>query len=80
MECSRQVRDLWLDKSQRNNAKGCTMIHLDFIMAYENGEIESEEQLIAGFQAMIDDGTVWILQGSYGRAASQLIEAGLCSR
>lgn len=52
--------------------------HLDFIMAYEGGEIESEEQLVEGFQAMIDDGTVWQLQGCYGRAAAQLINSGLC--
>lgn len=54
------------------------MNHIDFIMALEGGEIESEEELAAGMQAMINDGTAWQLQGSYGRLASQLIEAGLC--
>jgi hypothetical protein len=52
--------------------------HLNFIMAYEGGEIETEEELVEGFQAMIDDGTVWQLQGSYGRTAHALLAAGLC--
>ena len=52
--------------------------HLDFIMAWEAGEIESEADLVAGFQSMIDDGTVWQLQGCYGRMADQLITAGYC--
>ena len=55
------------------------MKNIDFIMAYECGEIESHEDLVAGFQAMIDDGTVWSLQGSYGRIARSLIDAGECS-
>lgn len=55
------------------------MEHLDFIMAYEGGELESDEDIIAGFQAMIDDGVVWSLQGHYGRTAASLIEGGLCN-
>ena len=54
------------------------MNNLDFIMAYECGEITTEEELIAGFQAMIDDGSVWNLQGFYGRTAKDLIESGYC--
>lgn len=49
-----------------------------FIMDYECGDIE-EDRLIDGFQRMIDDGTVWQLQGHYGRTAVALIEAGLCT-
>ena len=52
--------------------------HLDFIMAWEAGEIESEDDLVTGIQSMIDDGTVWQLQGSYGRMADRLITAGYC--
>ena len=52
--------------------------HVNFIIALEGGELESEEQLVEGFQAMIDDGTVWQLQGFYGRTARNLIDAGLC--
>lgn len=49
---------------------------VNLINAYENGEM-SEEQVIAFFQKIVSDGTVWHLQGSYGRTAVALIEAGL---
>lgn len=52
---------------------------VNFIMAYE-GDGVSDEELIKGFQHMIDNGIVWQLQGSYGRMATDLINAGLCSR
>ena len=48
-----------------------------FIIALESGEA-TEEEVIEGIQRLIDDGTVWHLQGFYGRLASRLIEAGLC--
>lgn len=48
-----------------------------FIMDFEGGDI-TEERLIEGFQHMIDDGSVWKLQGSYGRTAHALIEQGYC--
>jgi hypothetical protein len=51
---------------------------LGFIMAFEGGEIESEEELADGFQHLIDNGHAWQLQGMYGRTAHALIEAGLC--
>lgn len=52
---------------------------LDFIMAYEGGELE-EHEIVKGFQSLIDSGLAWSLQGHYGRTAMQLIEAGLCHR
>jgi hypothetical protein len=55
------------------------MIAINFIMDYEAGTLD-EEQIVEGFQTMIDDGTVWQLQGSYGRMAISLIERGLCHR
>lgn len=55
------------------------MIAVSWIMDYEAGELD-HEQIVAGFQTMIDDGTVWQLQGSYGRMACDLIAAGLCQR
>ncbi len=55
------------------------MDHLNFIMAFESGEITDEDELIKGFQQMIDDGTVWQLQGNYGRMAKALIESGRCT-
>ena len=55
------------------------MTTLDFIMAYESGELD-EDQIIEGFQALIDSGAVWSLQGSYGRTAVSLIESGHCTK
>jgi hypothetical protein len=52
---------------------------LDQIMAYEEGELGEEEE-IELFQHLIDSGVVWQLQGSYGRQAAALIEAGYCHR
>jgi len=51
---------------------------LDFIMRFEEGELESEEEMVEGFQHLIDSGMVWQLQGFYGRTARDLIDAGLC--
>ena len=48
-------------------------------MAFEGGEI-SDEELVKGFQNLIDSGMAWTLQGSYGRTATALIEQGLCTR
>lgn len=54
------------------------MNSLDFIMAYEAGELD-EDQIVAGFQQLIDSGLVWQLQGHYGRTAKALIDAGYCT-
>jgi hypothetical protein len=47
------------------------------IIAYEQGDLE-EGEVISLFQSLIDSGLAWQLQGSYGRMAMRLIEAGLC--
>lgn len=54
------------------------MDHVDFIMAYEAGEDLTMDEFLNGFQAMIDDGTCWKLQGCYGRTATALIDQGHC--
>jgi len=43
-----------------------------------DGEEHTEEEVIEAFQALIDSGQVWKLQGFYGRTAARLIDAGLC--
>jgi len=48
------------------------------IISYENGAL-SEEETVEMFQSLIDSGLAWSLQGSYGRKAEQLIEAGHCT-
>lgn len=55
------------------------MNDLDFIMAYEAGWGLNQDEIVAGFQSLIDSGLAWRLQGSYGRTAQRLIDAGLCS-
>jgi hypothetical protein len=52
-------------------------VKIDDIMAYEQGEL-SEDDTLAMFQAGIDDGSVWHLQGHYGRTARALINGGYC--
>jgi hypothetical protein len=52
------------------------MIDVDRIIAYESGEL-SDDETVELFQALVDSGLVWTLQGSYGRTAVALIEAGL---
>lgn len=46
------------------------------IIAFESGKFGEEESLEL-FQYLVDTGLAWQLQGSYGRAANDLIEAGL---
>jgi len=50
---------------------------LDKIIAYEQGDL-SQEDTIALFQEMTDDGSVSQMQGHYGRMAKSLIELGYC--
>lgn len=48
----------------------------DMISRYESGDM-TEDEVIELFQALVDTGMVWSLQGSYARMAATLIEAGL---
>lgn len=43
------------------------------------GEEHTEDEVLEAWQALIDTGAAWILQGFYGRTASALIEQGLCT-
>jgi len=51
---------------------------VDFIIRLEGEGIEDEDDLFNGFQQLIDSHTVEHLQGSYGRAAANLIKSGHC--
>jgi hypothetical protein len=52
--------------------------NVDNMMRYEAGEMSDAEELVSFFQAGIDNGIVWQLQGHYGRAARDLIANGYC--
>lgn len=52
---------------------------VSFIMGYEADELTHEE-VVEGFQKLIDSGIVWNLQGSYGRKARELIASGECTQ
>lgn len=52
-------------------------MNVERIIAYEQGQLD-EEETVEMFQDMINDGTVWQLQGHYGRAATALINAQIC--
>lgn len=53
------------------------MDQVDQIIAYECGELD-DGGIINLFQDLINSGLAYQLQGSYGRTANVLIEAGYC--
>ena len=53
------------------------MTMINQVIAYEQGELD-EEGIIDMFQELINSGLAWKMQGSYGRTAKALIDAGYC--
>ena len=53
------------------------MTMINQVIAYEQGELD-EEGIIDMFQQLINSGLAWEMQGSYGRTAKALINAGYC--
>lgn len=51
-----------------------------WILAYENYEEQTEEELLAGFQYLIDTGLAWKLERHYGQHADALIKSGRCKQ
>ena len=45
------------------------------ILDYESGNL-SQDEIIALFQALVNNGMAWSLQGHYGRVATNLIDLG----
>jgi hypothetical protein len=57
------------------------MDHFDAVMIAEGAfEPESEEEYLEAWQTLVNDGSVWKLQGFFGRTATNLIETGLITR
>jgi hypothetical protein len=67
-----ELTEMTKDKAKPYDAMGN-------IIAYEMGEL-SEDAVIELFQYLVDTGMAWSLQGSYGRMAMALIEAGYVTR
>lgn len=57
---------------------GADMDNIDRLMDYEQGKL-SEEETIVLFQALVNSGLAWKLQGHYGRTAKAMLDAGLIS-
>ena len=53
---------------------------VDKIMRWEQGEMTTEDEVVEFFQELVDTGAAWSLQGSYGRTATALIDAGYVTR
>jgi len=58
--------------------KAARMDIVEDVIRFEDGEM-SDEEVVIFFQKLIDTGLAWQLQGTYGRMAARLIEAGLCT-
>lgn len=58
------------------NSSANTSPAISFV-EFESGHL-SEQESIEFIQGLIDSGDVWKLQGSYGRAAMDLIRGGQC--
>jgi hypothetical protein len=48
------------------------------IIEFEEGDMD-QDRTVDLFQYLINTGIAWHLQGSYGRMAARMIEAGYCS-
>ena len=53
-----------------------TLRAIDIIDGFEYGDAQ---ETIAAYQFLIDNGSVWSMQGRYGRLAKHLIEVGICT-
>lgn len=49
---------------------------VDQIIAYESGDLD-DAGTVALFQDLVNSGMAWQLQGSYGRTAAAMLDAGI---
>lgn len=53
--------------------------YIDKIISFESGDLDYSETCKL-FQYLVNTGIVWTLQGSYGRNAVALLEAGVITQ
>ncbi len=56
-----------------------TMADFDLLgkmMAWEDGSLDCDD-VVPFFQRIVDSGLVWKLQGTYGRTAQNMLDAGM---
>lgn len=64
----------WTDFDATMVAEGCCEL-----AGIDPAEL-TEDDILGAWQHLIDTGLAWQLQGSFGRTAAALIEAGHCER
>ncbi len=74
MQAGKSKHDQPEGNEPRSNA--ATFDLVGAIMNFESGQLD-DDGVIELFQHLVDTGMAWSLQGSYGRAAKQLLDQGL---
>ncbi len=70
-------RKKFFTEDQLKEKRGFDVV--DFVIAYESGDL-TEDEIIKGFQELLDRGQLFSLQGHYGRVGQALIDAGLIKK
>ena len=53
--------------------------HDNNLLVSEADEIMETDDIIEAYQFLIDNGIIWVMEGTYGRMAEYLIDYGICS-
>lgn len=85
MNLEHEIALVELSKIQREAAALPKMTIFEATMIAEGcwelaGYEPDEQTYVEAWQMLIDTGTCWRLQGSFGRQATAMIEAGVCTR
>lgn len=63
-------------KQKKDKPTTAKNVSFENLMKFEQGDLD-EAETIELFQALVDSGLAWQLQGFYGRTAVDMINAGL---
>jgi hypothetical protein len=53
--------------------------HDNNLLVCEADDIMETDDVVAAYQFLIDNGIIWVMEGTYGRMAEYLIDYGICS-